>query len=140
MRIRNAFPAGWLLLKKQERIKFLQTGALYFVGSLFDLALVALTLPLIRILNDTSQRSTLLSAVFRELNITQFYESQPMNATLLLVFITLCLRFIVKSVAVSSETKMKTTIASRISNQLFLNYISDSYQFHQDYDSTELTK
>lgn len=135
----SAFPAGWLLLKKQEKHRFIGTGALYFIGSLFDLALVALTLPLIRVLNDSSQQSTQISAIYREINLARLYDSQPINATLLMVFVTLCSRFLVKSAAVSSETKMKTMIASRISNELFLNYIKDSYQFHQNHDSTELT-
>ena len=135
----GAFPAGWLLLKNQEKYRFIRTGALYFIGSLFDLALVSLTLPLIRVLNDSSQQSALIAAIYRETNLSQIYDSQPINATLLMVFVTLCSRFLVKSVAVSSETKMKTMIASRISNELFLNYIKDSYQFHQNHDSTELT-
>ena len=135
----GAFPAGWLLLKNQEKYRFIRTGALYFIGSLFDLALVALTLPLIRVLNDSSQQSALIAAIYRETNLSQIYDSQPINATLLMVFVTLCSRFLVKSAAVSSETKMKTIIASRISNELFLNYIKDSYQFHQSHDSTELT-
>ena len=135
----SAFPAGWLLLKNHEKYRFIRTGALYFIGSLFDLALVALTLPLIRVLNDSSQQSTQISAIYREINLSQLYDSQPINATLLMVFVTLCSRFLVKSAAVSSETKMKTMIASRISNELFLNYIKDSYQFHQNHDSTELT-
>lgn len=135
----GAFPAGWLLLKNQEKYRFIRTGALYFIGSLFDLALVALTLPLIRVLNDSSQQSALIAAIYRETNLSQIYDSQPINATLLMVFVTLCSRFLVKSAAVSSETKMKTMIASRISNELFLNYIKDSYQFHQSHDSTELT-
>jgi ABC-type multidrug transport system fused ATPase/permease subunit len=135
----SAFPAGWLLLKNQEKYRFIRTGALYFIGSLFDLALVALTLPLIRVLNDSSQQSTQISAIYGEIDLSQLYDSQPINATLLMVFVTLCSRFLVKSAAVSSETKMKTIIASRISNELFLNYIKDSYQFHQNHDSTELT-
>jgi ABC-type multidrug transport system fused ATPase/permease subunit len=139
VKVKNVVPAGWFLLNKSEKIKFMRTGVIYFVGSLFDLALVALTLPLIRILNDPSQRNALLSAIFRKLNSISFYETQPINATLLSVFATLCLRFLVKSAAVSSETKMKTTIASRVSNTLFSAYIADSYQFHQDHDSTELT-
>ena len=139
MRKVSAFPAGWLLLKNQEKYRFIRTGALYFIGSLFDLALVALTLPLIRVLSDSSQQSTLIAAIYRETNLSQIYDSQPVNATLLMVFVTLCSRFLVKSAAVSSETKMKTMIASRISNELFLNYIKDSYQFHQNHDSTELT-
>ena len=132
-------PAGWQLLNKSEKIGLIRTGFLYFIGSLCDLALVALTLPLIRILNDTSQQNALLSSIYRKLNAASFYDLQPLNATLLSVFITLCLRYFIKSVAVSSETKLKTTIASRISDQLFLRYITETYQFHQDHDSTELT-
>jgi ABC-type multidrug transport system fused ATPase/permease subunit len=139
VKVKSAMPAGWLLLNKPEKIEFTKTGVLYLIGSLFDLALVALTLPLIRILNDTSQRHALLSTVFRKLDSVSFYESQPLNATLLSVFVILCLRYVVKSAAVSSETRMKTSIASRISNTLFSNYIADTYQFHQNHDSTELT-
>lgn len=139
MKVQNVMPAGWQLLNKSEKIGFIRTGFLYFIGSLCDLALVALTLPLIRILNDASQQNALLSSIYRKLNAASFYDLQPLNATLLSVFITLCLRYFVKSVAVSSETKLKTTIASRISDQLFLRYITETYQFHQDHDSTELT-
>jgi ABC-type bacteriocin/lantibiotic exporter with double-glycine peptidase domain len=132
-------PDGWALLSHNERFRFIQVGLLYFFSSLLDLALVSLTIPFISALNNSGEPNSTIIQISRFLNFEKFYLENPTNSILLLLSLTLCVRFASKTIAVDIETKLKSKVASGLTSRLFEVYVTQNYNFHKQNDSTSLT-
>lgn len=134
---RNSPPIAWTVLQRSEKLGLLLVMLLYFLGSLLDILFVALTMPLISILNS-GMPPTILKRFFNAINLEDFFIANPIFVILLLLLFALLLRLIVRLIAAQMETSMKSKIASRLSSRLHQLYLAKPLEFHSQENSAFL--
>jgi len=129
---------AWTLLRLTEKLRLIVIALIYFVSSLLDMAFIALTIPFVSVLNQGTSRETVLLQFYKFMGWERFYEKNPLVAILVLLFLALFTRLIVRYIAVQQESVLKTQIASRLSTDLYHSYLDKSIEFHSQENSASL--
>lgn len=137
MRSRSSSVA-WILLRPTEKFRLIVIASIYFVSSLLDMAFIALTIPFVSALNQGTSNGPLLGQFYRFMGRERFYEKNPLVAILVLLFLALFGRLIMRYFAVQQESVLKTQIASRLSSDLYELYLDRSIEFHSQENSASL--
>ena len=129
---------AWILLRPTEKLRLIVIALLYFVSTLLDMAFIALTIPFVSALNQGTSHGIVLLQFYKFMGRERFYEKNPLAAILVLLFLALFSRLIVRYIAVQQESVFKTRITSRLSTDLYEFYLDKSIEFHSQENSASI--
>ena len=133
----HSFKVFLSLLNRQEKLKLIYVGALMLLGSVFEALSLGMVLPIIGLLSNPDKEIS--NSIFRNTFGTISYESFVLLAMLaMLAIFAIRTLFLIWKVWV--QKGFSNALATRISRDLYSNYLRQPYSFFLTRNSSSLVR